>query len=552
MSVSRERQHFPTRNYPYRARAVGEAAAPDVLSAEPNTLYRRVLGLDAEPRPMTADELKGLADPFGRLLRSGRPFPLTVRDLLAAIDALTNGEDTLPDQLVFFVADGGHVPWTPDTDALQRAFRFVIARGRGEFSLLISASTAVDSSADQAFLQIIGWDPTHHVFHFYERLRGTFFWAGMSRHALEDATRGRGPFDSHVNGALVMKELRSPWIHWHAPQAGINEEALAPEDPLRHDPLFRGRVTAERLEIEVVRPAIRRWNESRIAEAIGAGGIWRNVHHFLRQAVFDTTVNLATSETASRLLRDDEPLRPPLTFFVNRDILFDTLGLEPDDATIFDVSIESRLYSECLARYDVHRTDGNIRLDGDSHFAFLVPEPAFEDTHLVEAMVQAGLLSERFVACLAMTDFSNPVFSARRSALLRYVPKEVAGAPPWTDLEGQFVAAVRAAVSRGQDGAGRSASPEREFLANWDTADHKAEFVDRITAYMKALRRGMTDADVVDGWFRLAEYRRRRFRARPLSEFELTTPRTNIPEDAPALRMDTQGRAEAIPPTEQS
>jgi hypothetical protein len=149
----------------------------------------------------------------------------------------------------------------------------LVARGRGEFSLLISASTAVDSSADH--LQIIGWDATHHVFHFYERLRVTFFWASMSRHALEDATRGRGPFDSHVNGALVMKELRSPWIHWHAPQAGINEEAFAPDDPLRHDPLFRGRVTAERLEIEVARPAIRRWNEARVAEAIGADGVWR-------------------------------------------------------------------------------------------------------------------------------------------------------------------------------------------------------------------------------------------------------------------------------------
>ncbi len=72
----------------------------------------------------------------------------------------------------------------------------------------------------------------HEVFHFYERLHGTFFWAGMSQHALEDATRGQGPFDSHVNGSLVMKELRSPWVHWHAPQAGINEEAFAPDDPL--------------------------------------------------------------------------------------------------------------------------------------------------------------------------------------------------------------------------------------------------------------------------------------------------------------------------------
>jgi len=545
VSVTRERQHFPTRNYPYREPTAGSAQAPDASSPIPDTLYRRVLGLDCEPRPMTADELEGLADPVGRLLRSGKPFPLTVRSLLTAIDALS-GADALPDQLVFLVADGGHIPWTPETDSLRRAFRFAVARGRGDFSVLISASTALDSSSDQAFLQIIGWDAAHHVFHFYERLRGTFFWAGMSRHALDDATRGRGPFDSHVNGALVMKELRSPWIHWHAPQAGINEEAFAPDDPLRTDPLFRLRVTADRLEIEVVRPAIRRWNGARVAEAIGADGVWRNVRHFLRQAVFDTTVNLASSETASRLLRDDELLRPPLTFFINRDVLFDALGLEPADGTVSDISIEGRLYRQCLTRYDVHRTDGNIRIDGDAHFAFLVPEPAFEDTHLVEALLQAGLVSERFVGSLAMTDFSNPIFSPRRAALLRYVPEQAAGARPGDDLESRFVAAVRDAVSAGRDGASDIASPEREFLSNWDAAN-KVEFVRRITAYLKALQDGAMDFKVVDGWFRLAEYRRRQFRARPLSEFQLTTPRTNIPEHAPALRMNAQGRAETIP-----
>jgi hypothetical protein len=181
-----------------------------------------------------------------------------------------------------------------------------------------------------------------------------------------------------------------------------------------------------------VRPAIRRWNGARVAEAVGADGVWRNVRHFLHQAVFDTTVNLASSETASRLLRDDEPLRPPLTFFINRDVLFDALGLEPEDGTVSDISIEGRLYRQCLTRYDVHRTDGNIRIDGDAHFAFLVPEPAFEDTHLVEALLQAGLVSERFVASLAMTDFSNPIFSPPGRRCSAMCPNRRPGRDPAT------------------------------------------------------------------------------------------------------------------------
>ncbi len=540
MAITRERQHFPTRNYPYGVRAADDAP-PDAMPPQADTLYRRVLGIDNEPRPMTESELSDLADPFGLLLRSGKPFPLTVRDALAAIDALTGTDNALPDQLVFLVADGGHVAWTPETDDLQRAFRIAIARGHGEFTLLMSASTLLDSSANQAFLQIIGWDAAHEVFHFYERLQGTFFWAGMSRHALEAPTRGQGPFDSHVNGALVMKELRSPWIHWHAPQAGINEEAFAPNDPMRQEPLFRNRVTAERLESEVVRPAIHRWNEARVRRAV-RDGVWHDVRHFLRQAVCDTTVNLATSETASQLLRKDELLRPPVSFFINRDVLFSTLELVPQ--TDLDVLIPGKLYRECLVRYDVHRSDGRFRLDGDSHFAFLVPEPAFEDTDLIDVMLQAGLVGKRFVACLAMTDFSNPVFSAQRAALLRHVPERAAGTQPGEDMQARFVAALRAAVSETHSDAAKAGSAEREFLANWDTADHETAFTDRIGAYFSALVAGANDQGVVDGWFRLAEYRRRRFRQRKLAEFALTTPRTNIAADAPALRMSVQGIAE--------
>ena len=281
MTISRERQRFPTRNYPYREILPGDAPPDAIPSAPiiPNTLYRRVGGLDVMPRPMTADELKGLDDPLGRLLRSGKPFPLTLRQLLKDLDDLT-GTDALPNQLAFLVADGGHIPWTPETDDLERSFRFAIARGSGEFPLLISSSTIIESDINDAFLQVLGWDNTNEVFHYYERLEGTFFWAGMSHHALDEATRGKGPFDSHVNGSMVMKELRPPWVHWHAPQAGINEEALAPDDPLRVEPLFKNRVTAERLEIEVVRPGIRRWNEARVRKAIDPDGIWRGVHTF--------------------------------------------------------------------------------------------------------------------------------------------------------------------------------------------------------------------------------------------------------------------------------
>lgn len=551
----REQQSFPTRNYPYRAAIPPDAAplsAPPAADLPRNTLLRFVLGLDAAPRPFTPEELAALDDPFGRLLRqcaaSGTPFPLTLRQLLTAVDALAGTPDALPRQLVFLAADGGHVVWTPETDRLERAFRFVVARGRGEFPLLVSSSTVVESPEDQAFLQIIGWDESHGVFHYYERRSGTYLWAGMSTHALDPATRGQGPFDSHVNGSLVMKELRAPWVNWHAPQAGINEDALAPDDPLRDEPLFKQRVSAERLETEIVMPGIRRWNALRVQKAVDAGQVWRQVPHFLRQVVTDTTVNLATADTASGSLTENGVLQPPASFFLNRDTLFNTLGLLPDDPELSPITIPARLYLECLHRYDVHRSDGRIRVAGDTHFPFLTPEPAFEDTDLTAALVNGGLLTEQFVACLSMVDFTNPVFSPRRARLLRYVPEQVAG-PDWSGaFAGAFVAALQAAVASDDQGAGQPDSPEREFLDNWQTGEWQTTFTGRIRAYWAALQAGSKDPGTVDGWFRLAEYRRRCFRQRRLAEFALTTPVTNIPADAPPLRMNSQGRAEILPP----
>lgn len=553
MRIRREEAEFPTRNYPYSLHLRSAAMQPSLL--QPNVIHRRIVGIDqGSPRPMTESELALLDDPMGRLLRSGKAFPLSARQLIRTLDELT-GADALPRQLVFLAADGGHIPWSPQTDDLQRAFRFAITRGDQEFTVMVSCSTSLDSEATGAFLQVLGWDEAHGVFHYYERRDGTFIWAGNSEHALSEPSRGRGPFDSHVNGSLVMKELRSPWIHWHAPLAGINATALAPDDPLQHDPIFTSRVTAERLESEVVRPAIRKWNAARVSRAISNDGVWRRIDHYIRQVATATTVNLASSETASAALSDGDTIRPPLTFFLDRDTLFDQLELVPEGLDISRIAIPGQLYLDCLQRYDVHRFDGKNRIEGDVQFAFLVPEPAFEDTQLVDQLLQSGLLTRRMAVTIAMTDFTNPVFSARRAALAKYAPPEISGPGPGDPgaygdlLESQLIGALRASVAKSGTSASAPDSPEREALFLYDSPDLEGFATRRIEAYLAAVKAGASDASVVDGWFRLAEHRRRAFRRFPLAEFKLTTPATNIATTAPPMRMTEAGRAVEVAPS---
>ena len=75
-----------------------------------------------------------------------------------------------------------------------------------------------DTASNVAFLQCLAWDPVHEWFNFYARSRqgdrqtgaaapGLWVYAGNSTHAFVQGSRGRGPFDGHVSGSLVMKEL---------------------------------------------------------------------------------------------------------------------------------------------------------------------------------------------------------------------------------------------------------------------------------------------------------------------------------------------------------
>jgi hypothetical protein len=548
----REQHRFPTREFPVGAVNVAEAGVDDVAggtappapSLEPARVHRMVLGIDPGPTPMDAEELaRELRDPFAELLLKRGVFPQSLRELLRALDAQNGAPQGLPVQDSFVVGDGGQIPWTEETAGLNRGLRLVVTRSRGsELELMVSASTVIDS--DRQFLQVMAWDPDNAVFHYYQRVNGAWVWAGNSWHALDPRSRGRGPFDSHVNGSLVMKELLAPWLHWSSERARIGGEVLDPADPLRNEPLFRDHTGAQKLELGV-KAGIARWTRARLAATHAPGGTVEQVPFLMRQVLETTTVNLRTADVPSRQVRAGRPLRIPLTFFLNQEALLNVIGLAPD---VFPFDVDGGLYLGSLQRFGVElRTDG-FSQPGDVFFAFPFPEPAFEDRAVLEQLLQRGILDDRFAAALLMVDFPNPVFSPRRAALMRYVPDTAHVGPNGSDLPARFVAAVEEAA------AGLPAdSPEREFLTHWSVPEDawRAAHEARLVAYFRA---AAARAATREGWFdavRLAESRRREFRKRPLAEFHLTLPvATGIPADAPLLEMASDGtvRPKAVLP----
>jgi len=487
------------------------------------------MGLDAGPRPLSDDEIAELDDPFARLLLRRGVLPMTVSEVLDEVDNATQAGDPLRRQLTFLVGEGSQILWSADTADIDRGLRLIVTRGSDN---LIDVIVSMGASGDERrrFLQVLGWDDTNGVFQFYERHGDTWVWAGNSWHSLSPPSRGQGPFDSHVNGSMVDKELKPPWIHWHSVAASIPPEIFAPNDPARVDPLVTRRSGAELLEAAVVRPAIERWTNSRLARRTSADGTVEHVPELLVQLLDTTTINIVSSPQVSSTVEPDDRVVLPTTFFVDSDTLAESLRLPaPPKFTVL-----GQTYLDTLERFDVALVAGRFRQAGDTHFAFEVPERAFEDIAVVRKCLDIGLLTDRFVASALMVDFANPIFSAARSQLLQYVPATAQLANPSSDLSEQIVAAVEQAAPGTPRG-----SPERTFLANWQLGDDwQAELSQRLERYYTALQQRLDDPAGFEAIFRLAESRRRRVRQMELSEGRsLLFARTNIDRAAPNLVM---------------
>ena len=77
--------------------------------------------------------------------------------------------------------------------------------------------------------------------------------------------------------------------------------------------------------------------------------------------------------------------------------------------------VPASVYREMLETFNVDITDGQISFRGDTHFVFVVPEPAFEDVLLLAMLLERKVLSRKLAAAMLMVDFENAVFSRRRA-----------------------------------------------------------------------------------------------------------------------------------------
>jgi hypothetical protein len=497
-----------------------------------STLYRFIMGIDSTVVELTQPEVSALGDPMAQLFIKG-VFPLTADALLAELN--TGG--ILPEQSSFLISEAGQIP-PAAAPSLVRDMRFAIVRSRSsQADLLISTGAAGDPRA--VFLQVAAWDDHAELFNYYMRLGEGWIWAGNSYHALAPPSRGNGPFDSHINGSLVMKELKQPWINWQSQNATI---LLDEDDPLRQNDLYQSLSGAETFE-RIVRDGVARWTSARLKHAVTAGHV-DHVDWLLRQLCTTTTVNLASSTdtSAAALANPSKKVNLPFGFWLNNDSLIDSLGIPLSDE-FAPPAVAGKLYADSLDHYEFTLIQDDFTQKGDTFFAFVVPEASFEDIDVVNQLVSSGILTAHFAASVLMVDFPNPVFSNSRAKLLQYVPTE-AELDSSGGLSQRIAETIITSVA-----SQRAGTPEAQFRVNWELGESEwpEVFATRIEEYLTRVSARITTAQGFDDYVRLAESRRREFKAMRLNEFSLTLPVTNIPPEAPLLQMQPDGTVRGKP-----
>lgn len=505
--------------------------------AERATILRFVVGEDVTPKALTPAEIEvELRDPFATLLLRRGKFPANADELLEEIDATVDANDplSLSSQRSFILGEGSQLLVGSGSERPNANLRFLVSRGSAPHGpeLIISAP-----HPRQGLVELMAWDVVAGGFNYYRTSGndGVWVFAGNSRHALAAPTQGKGPFESHPSGNLLMKEFKLPWVHWHSFKADIFEDVFPIGDARRSHVWFTAKQGAETAETAVLIPTVERWTSARFDQIIAANGEVFDPARIIAQIVMTPTVNLTSSTRESTPVAGSDSIDLPPTFFVDADGLA-LVGLPRPP----ELEVSREIYAASLDTFDFMLTDGaGFEQKGDTHFAFVVPERAFEDTETLKQAIGRGLVSKRLAAAILMVDFPNPIFSPRRAQLLPFVPATamiVAGSSNFSESMAQAIVEAAPSTSVG--------SPEREFAELWASGDGWPEALAGVlTSYYAAVQQQLTSQSGFDDYTRLAESRRDRVRQMPIFESPLLFAETNIVPDV--LEMDRAGAVKA-------
>lgn len=515
-------------------------------------IHRFIAGVDSCVTPMTEQEInQKLNDPFASaILRQGQ-FPDSVD---AIVTAIANSGLGLQRQS-YMVGEGSQIPTNVASREQPRNLRYAITwvRNQNDAQILLSAIPGGNSS----FHQVISWDNQARKYNFYEfrEQRGTtggtttkvWSWAGDSPLARTTEAMGKGCFDCHHNGIVIMKELQFPWNNWQSQLATISP--LVVPFAVAQEELFKQLNGAQVFE-NVIRNGFQTYYRNWLRDHKSDAGTIRlsDVNEMLRHLTTNTTINFASTQIQSNGA-NTSPANADISGIPNDLFLWDSalntvLNL---DYTIPSITFQRRNYDDYLKNHnfklvqsDFTKPDGTplYEQNGSTYFSLFVPVPPAEDLFMLQQMRSNNILTDKFIAALLMVDFKNPVFSHKRCGLQQYAAQIASGTivNRVSSVPNDFAEKVRAAAASQPpcDSAKLdNCTAEQEFLYTWDLPDNqwKVSVEKRIQAYLDNIK-NLSPEDQLDQLMRLSVKRQAQFKSWSLignlNEFSLLIPYTDL------------------------
>jgi hypothetical protein len=440
-----------------------------------------------------------LHDPLANaVFNSGDGCPETFQDILAKLKTVDNkdcqGTGDGAGQVTRAISE------TAQITASATSYRLVTSRacgGRDNAGILFSLfGVRAGAAALPKNVEMISFDQSAGVFNYYETDGTTLNFFGNSH----DMLKGKGSGDDrrcagcHVGGGLIMKELRAPWLHWEGDTTTPGVADLIKKHAASLGEQSNG------IELEgTVDSANSTWNKERLKFLKGIG----DTKEILRPLFCSPEINIASTGPGSLS-------SIPTNLFIDQRV---------SNFTFFPVTTAD--YDELIAA-NGQMVDGTDKRD--TFFPFPFAERSSIDTDYVQQLIDAEMITEEFAKDVAMVDFTRPVFSEDRCALLDLVPSIPAAEIKATKLKDGILA------NMGTPAAG---SPAAELKANLSKQGGQDTLVTAFTDKCTARTPKDFLADVVQ----IASLNRDQARDRQVMEFPESMPDDNLDIDA-GTRLD--------------
>jgi len=425
-------------------------------------------------KSLSVAELTSHNDPIATILLTTAGCPQTVSEITTKLRK--NDTQGCADKGPGKAAEGVSTYFVSEEAATsgsaQGAYRTVSVRkcaGRPEQGLFISALASPKGGVQEDFAELIGQDPNTKEFHFYTMTRegkdAVPSWTsfGSSSDMIDKGYTCRDGgcvakaepqlrcAGCHAGGGLVMKETKDPNVFWHGRNDEFPKGPVLPgaEDLATRFPAVYGDVDAAPGLQGSTTDGNTEW-VARRADFLKAKG----AQELLRPLFCTVEVNLETSpESAAR---------------------FASFG----SAVLVDPSLAEATLSGFSAKAYTGLLSGR-----DAPSAMISPVRSSQDLLYQGALVKKGLIDEDLLLDILNIDFTRPIFSPSRCALLDSVP---------STLRGDAITpnAIRSALVK-QLGSSQTADAKQLLLnlqTPGDAAAHKQEARQFLTACKKAAK----------------------------------------------------------------